>query len=259
MNKPSLFLFEQDKEVHIWWIKLSSLRDYIEQLINLLSMDEKIRLSKFKFSTLQEDFAICRGSLKVLLSKYLQILPKKIVLSYMKQGKPYLPNSHLCFNLSHSGDFALIAITNAQSIGIDIEEIKSIHDVYDVAKLILSEKEYSQWLSLSHLEQKSIFYQTWVKKEALSKGLGEGLNLSFNAFEVNTLSDTNPSLISFPLLKKERLWEIYNLALADDRYMAAMATAFNPSSIRMLDFTSHIQNDYHNPDKINPSIEWAPR
>lgn len=258
MNKPSLFLFEQEKEVHIWQVNLSALKSYTAQFINLLSMDEKVRFSKFKFTILQEKFAIGRASLKILLSKYLEILPKDVVLSYTKSGKPFLSDSNLCFNLSHSGDYALIAITNAQSIGIDIEEIKPIDDLDTVAKLIFSEKEYHHWLSLSHMEQESAFYQSWVKKEALSKGTGEGLNLSFNTLEVNTLSNTNPTLVTCPFLKEERLWEIYNLDLNNNGYRAALATAFSPSSKRMLDVTNHIQNDCHNLDKINQDIEWAP-
>lgn len=93
---------------------------------------------------------------------------------YGEMGKPYLVNVPLYYNLSHSGDFVLCAVSE-QEIGADIQEIRR-GDVMRVAERYFAEEELEK-LQECHTEaEKSQFlFQLWTKKEAFGKLTGKGI------------------------------------------------------------------------------------
>ena len=88
-------------------------------------------------------------------------------------GKPYITGAeNFHFNLSHSGDFVALAVSNAP-VGIDIEQIKEI-EWKDIAQTF-SAKEKSMLNNSSG--QLNCFYRIWTVREAFSKEEGTGLSL----------------------------------------------------------------------------------
>ncbi len=88
--------------------------------------------------------------------------------------KPYLANSPLQFNVSHSGDFTLIAVTTLSTIGADIEQIKPFPDMKDVADRYFTASE----------RKHQDFFTTWTRKEAYIKATGEGLYMPLDQIDV---------------------------------------------------------------------------
>jgi 4'-phosphopantetheinyl transferase len=85
--------------------------------------------------------------------------------------KPYIPNSDICFNISHSGKYVIFACTFSNVIGIDIEEMNPNIDIDDF-KTVLSEDEY---IGIENAKEPlAPFYTLWTKKEALLKAEGKG-------------------------------------------------------------------------------------
>lgn len=196
-------------EVHIWImvLDLSSARNSIG--FALLSADEKARARRFHSILHQQRFIAAHAGLRIILSRYLEISPEKVTFAYTTFGKPYIP-SHpaLQFNLSHSQDKAILAITYHQSIGADLEKIKTNY------QLALAERFFHP-AEIAYLQQASIqpenkFYDLWTRKEAILKAIGTGLRIPLNSFSV--VNENNPSAL---IKLQNENWRILSLSLLD--------------------------------------------
>jgi 4'-phosphopantetheinyl transferase len=162
-------------EVHIWSACLSKNESKATYFSALLSGDERERASCFKFSRDQKRYTISRGILRSLLAAYLGETPQKIEIAYGLWGKPCLPKEKvLSFNLSHSGDYVLYALTQGYEVGIDLEYIDETLGLEDMARSIFSIEEFSYWCALPSEEKVHTFFKYWVLKEAFLKASGKG-------------------------------------------------------------------------------------
>jgi len=94
-------------------------------------------------------------------------------LSYTGFGRPYLDNSGIDFNISHSGDYVICAITDQGRIGIDIEKIKPI-DLFGFERYMTP----PEWKAIREsAEPYHTFYSYWTKKESAMKAYGCGLSV----------------------------------------------------------------------------------
>ena len=125
---------------------------------------------------------MARGILRKILGAYLDISPKEILFSYNHYGKPTLnvvADKHsLCFNITHSEEIALFAVTRRQEIGIDLEFIKKEMADTKVAENFCSQDELSELNKLSANLYVSAFFSFWTRKEAFLKAAGTGLSYS---------------------------------------------------------------------------------
>ncbi len=97
-------------------------------------------------------------------------------------GKPYFAeNTEFHFNLSHSGDWSVIAVADSD-IGVDIEKTCKIRT--NIAKRVLHEQEKVKFFSLDMQTQKKRFYDYWVLKESIVKATGKGMNDSFSDIHI---------------------------------------------------------------------------
>lgn len=104
------------------------------------------------------------------LSKF--IGTSEFQLSINQYGKPYLQNSQIQFNISHSADKYAIAITDNILVGVDIEQINLSKRVLKIAKRFFSPNEYEFLSSLGDDDIIPAFYDMWTFKESLVKCLG---------------------------------------------------------------------------------------
>jgi 4'-phosphopantetheinyl transferase len=103
-------------------------------------------------------------------------------------GKPALVRSDhppLAFNMSHSRNMAAVAVAKCDSLGIDLEH--EAGPVADSATSVFSRTERKAWAALPASQRDAAFYQAWVRKEALLKGLGCGLTRAPDQIEVPLL------------------------------------------------------------------------
>lgn len=116
---------------------------------------------------------------KELLNKVLKENNIQDEIIYNAYGKPYLKNNALYFNISHSGIYTALVISNKE-VGIDIEKITIREKVID--KICNSEEK-------KLIKTADDFTKMWVIKESYVKYLGIGL--SYGLQNVNTLSINN--------------------------------------------------------------------
>jgi 4'-phosphopantetheinyl transferase len=156
------------------------------------------------------------------LGLYTGIAPDKIVFGYGAHGKPYLqdnPDSYQ-FNVSHSADLAIFALTVGQEIGVDIEKMEPYFKE-KIAKRFFNPQEYNQLMTLSENDRVKGFYQIWSRKEALVKTLGQGLFAHLADFSVNLSQDKE----SFTLDYLEHHYSVTLQSVSvSQNYQAAVAT-----------------------------------
>jgi 4'-phosphopantetheinyl transferase len=175
-------------DVHVWRATLDLSYQQQRALEQILSADEQARAARFHFPLLQSRCRASRGILRVLLGRYLHIAPNVLAFSYTRLGKPFLQTGAgyeaITFNVSHSGGIALYAVSNARSVGIDLEQICYDLDVTQLAAHFFSVQEQNELSALPVSQQVPAFFNGWTRKEAYLKARGVGLSLPLNQFSV---------------------------------------------------------------------------
>jgi 4'-phosphopantetheinyl transferase len=161
-------------EVHVWKANLDVSNDRIQPLAALLSEDERARADRFYKQTDRDAFIAARGILRTLLGQYLDRSPAQLQLQYQDRGKPFLQDSPLEFNVTHSHGLALYAIAQSRRVGIDLEYVRDI-EVQALAQRFFSDREFQQLQALPPDRQTATFFKYWTAKEAYLKATGEGL------------------------------------------------------------------------------------
>lgn len=209
--------------IHIWSKNLKSFPSEIEKISTILSSEEIERANKFHFERDRNRFIIARGTLRKILSRYLNIEPKKLQFTYSERGKPYLTNTSILFNLSHSQDLALYGITKINLIGIDLEYIRPINDAKSLAKRFFSPQEYNLINQLPPEKQQETFFKLWTCKEAYLKATGDGLAGGLEKVEISLNSEKPIEFLSINGdIKAASNWYLYQF-IPQVNYIAAVA------------------------------------
>ena len=135
----------------------------------------------------------CRRSLRGILGRYLRIRPADIKFRYEVNGKPEVVEEQnepeLRFNVSHSADVAILAVSCNRAVGADIEAIREQPDCLELAKRYFSEREYREMVALSPDERRPAFFACWTRKESFVKACGVGLSYPLTEFSVSVRAD----------------------------------------------------------------------
>lgn len=178
-------LLQVESIVDLWIVSYDTTAISSRKYHELLSLDELERANRFKFDHLADFYTFCRGSLRRILSRYLSTSPQEIQFAYGNMGKPSVAKeSAIDFNISHSGDLFVCAITNGQLVGVDIEQIRPLRDIPSIAKNFFSPVEQSHLVDMGEEHRTLAFYECWTRKEAVIKATGEGLSRSLDSFDV---------------------------------------------------------------------------
>lgn len=189
---PPASLKLEANEIHVWAARLDA--ENILESERVISADEGVRADRFRFETHRNQFIAARGVLRRVLGEYLHSEPRELRFQYGKFGKPAIADEHLTgikFNISHSENLALFAVTREREIGVDIERINSSMVDAEMILQCLTEQEKSYLFALPLDKRDIFFFECWTRKEAFMKGCGKGLAIPPN--EIETLSFTNSS------------------------------------------------------------------
>lgn len=213
---PSTEYSLNTNEVLIYSIYIPKFIELKSDLIKFLNPSELDRAQRFHKESDQNRFIVYRSILKFVLAAHTKWNVNNISLDYHFNKKPYLA-SHpwLYFNVSHSEDFAVIAISR-KKVGIDIEYMSEEFNFTDVLSDIFEKKEI---LSIENAVNKiRAFYKSWTRKEAFVKALGKGIDEDFKYIP----SSDGLHRVDSALLQNTKNWQIHSFDLADD-YLGAIA------------------------------------
>jgi len=226
-NDPPSNLKLNDNEVHAWKASLDQPASIIQMLGQTLSMDEKKKAGRFYFEKDRRHFIVGRGLLRTILGCYLGMEPIQLGFCYGKNGKPKLADKFgevtINFNLSHSGNLAFYGFTRDGKIGVDIERIRKIPDMEQIAEQFFSVRENTIFCSLPTGKRKEAFYNCWTRKEAFIKATGDGLTLPLHTFDVTLVPGEPAELINIVgNLKESNRWSLHALTPSPG-YVGAIA------------------------------------
>jgi 4'-phosphopantetheinyl transferase len=201
----------------------------------LLSEEEKQRAEQFRFPQHRQAFVVRRGILRILLSQYTDIAPMQIEFKYMLTGKPHLANqedfSDIHFNLSHSELLGLYAFSWGRQVGIDVECVRSMHELEQVARQNFSAEEYGRFKRLGRATKLKAFYHCWTRKEAFIKATGDGLYFPLHEFEVSFEPYYPAELLSVAgSRERAKRWSMHDIKTCEG-YAAALVVDGNDYAI----------------------------
>ena len=174
---PSLLI--ETGDLHLWRFPAEISARTADTLRQSLSADESVRADRFINPLHQLRFIAARSSLRRILGWYLQCSPVTIRFTYSQLGKPFLDKGHrsgIKFNLSHSGDWAVLAVTSGPDVGVDIEEVVFKDNLQQLADYVFDETEKALFTDFPPARQQRGFYRLWTAKEARLKMMGTGLS-----------------------------------------------------------------------------------
>jgi 4'-phosphopantetheinyl transferase len=147
------------------------------------------RADRFHFPIHSNRYLTSRFALRAILGSYLRLSPGELVFEYTRFGKPLLPAmlnpQNYTFNVSHSQDLGVLAISHHETVGIDVEAIREDFGGEEVAESNFAPAEFRELLSLSMQDRPQGFFNCWTRKEAYVKALGAGLQIPLDSFEVS--------------------------------------------------------------------------
>jgi 4'-phosphopantetheinyl transferase len=140
------------------------------------------------------------------------------------------------FNLSHSGDYVLIAVAQEHKVGIDVERIRSDMEFESIANRFFSPNETAELTSLPPKQKTIAFFNCWTRKEAYIKAQGLGLSLPLGSFDVS-LASNDPAILraTRPDAEETSRWTLFSLDVAP-HYAAALAVEGQGINLRLLDW-----------------------
>lgn len=162
-------------QVHAWVVSLDPDSAESPRRVALTSQAERERAMRFHRREDAEHYLVARGTLRLILAGYLTRDPMSLQFGAHENGKPFVEDAALEFNLSHSGFLALIAVARGRRVGVDIELLRPMHDLETVAARICTPDELATLASLARPVREGAFFTMWTRKEALAKATGEGI------------------------------------------------------------------------------------
>ena len=186
-------------EIHLYRETLDHDDATVERILALLSPAERLLANRRVTPELRRRAILSRGFLRSALGASLDRPAVELTLNLGKHGKPFLfePDdaARIDFNVTHTGDHWLCALTATGPIGIDLEMPRDETDWDSLVERYFSTAEAEAFAELPEDRRKEAFFRTWVTKEAFLKARGSGLTTPLRDFDVEVNPDRPIALL----------------------------------------------------------------
>ncbi|WP_019027448.1 4'-phosphopantetheinyl transferase family protein [Colwellia piezophila] len=193
-----------NNEIHLWMTKPEQLlgkHELLATYATLLTHKETAKQQRYKFAKDRHDALITRAFIRDLLSYYADIAPQDWQFEKGEKDKPEIVNCPLPlrFNISHTKNLIICAVTLEDDIGCDVENTGRSNDVLAIAERYFSPKETTELFALPEVQQRNRFFDYWTLKESYIKAWGLGLAIPLTDFSFNINDTTQRHQNSFTI------------------------------------------------------------
>jgi 4'-phosphopantetheinyl transferase len=142
-----------------------------------LSSEEDGRRRQYRSREAAERYVVTRSLVRIVLSERLRIPGREIRVNRTDTGKPVVAGG-IHFNVTHSADLILVAVSDARPVGVDIERKRDVARVHALVARWLTDAERNELAQLTNRGASSsdAFLRIWSLKEARLKALGVGIS-----------------------------------------------------------------------------------
>ncbi|RMX05494.1 4'-phosphopantetheinyl transferase superfamily protein [Legionella jordanis] len=178
--------------IDVWEFPLTQ---FAQPALLLLNEDEQAKGNRFRFEHHRRRYRVARAMMRIILGKYLNCPPEHLQFDYNSHGKPEIKSKEAIeFNLSHSGELALLAVGQHTPLGIDLEFF-SARPYEGIAKHSFSPQECAALAKVPIQLKPLSFFSIWSQKEALIKACGLGLSYPTQRFNVPILPAAQEEIV----------------------------------------------------------------
>ncbi|MGB5833235.1 MAG: 4'-phosphopantetheinyl transferase superfamily protein [Thiohalocapsa sp.] len=165
--------------LHLWRLRLT-LGDAASDShdLDLLSPRQRERWGRLRQATHRRRFFRAQARCRRILGSYIDVAPEKLRFRYGAAGKPALDcgsASQPQFNLTTTGDLALLAVSAIEPVGVDCELERARTDLLGVARRMFTAEELQDLTELTGNARVRAFHLCWTALEAGVKVDGRGL------------------------------------------------------------------------------------
>jgi 4'-phosphopantetheinyl transferase len=182
--------------VHVWAFALEGPPPLVSLCRSYLSAPERLRADRFVFERDRTRYTVAHAVLRHLLGRYCDLRPESLHFATTAAGKPALlidadqaQASPIRFNLTHSEDRALLGVSMARELGIDLEKVRSNIEALAISRHYFFGAERDSIEAAPEQERDNTFFRYWVAKEAVLKAQGIGLGFPLDRFRIEFLPD----------------------------------------------------------------------
>ena len=207
--------------VDVWTVPLDGPPATVATLSRILSGREVERGGRCRFESDRRRFIIAHGALRLILAGYLDVPPEELRLQRGRHGKPRLAGgSDLRFNLSHSGELGLVAVTRHAEVGVDVDRLRPGLPVEPFAERFFPASD-ARFVAAAAgpTARAERFLRLWTRKEAVVKAAGARLTQGLG---LTVLTDAG--VVRDPSGQIRGAWSVRDLPVPDG-YLAALAVA----------------------------------
>jgi 4'-phosphopantetheinyl transferase len=199
-NSPPVDYRIDRNTVHVWRAYFQPTLVSDREFLECISKIEIERAQRFIRQSDRDRYIFSHGLLRSLLGAYVDCAPQQFVFETKQHRKPFLISpdcsNDIRFNLSHSEDMVLIAVTRGAEVGIDVECVRRIPDALQIVNATFSVDEREFLNSLPPRDFEEGFFTCWTSKEAFLKGIGKGLSYPLDEFSINFPSGESECLVN---------------------------------------------------------------
>ena len=212
--------------IHVWAFVLGGPPEFVARCRGLLSPEERQRADRFVFEHDRIRHTVAHAVTRHLLSRCCwsipgaassaAVAPESLRFSTTSAGKPSLqfPSaaaSTIQFNLTHSEDRGLLAVSSGMDLGVDLERVRPNIEALAISRHYFFGSERAAIESAPPELIEHAFFRYWVAKEAVLKAQGIGLGFPLDRFRVDFLPGGDRATID--TLDPERLEAGWNIRM----------------------------------------------
>jgi len=221
----------EKSEIHLWQLEqedfdLSSLQRHCLAWLTELELK---RFQRLQFDRHRKQLLLGRVLMRVALSNYdRSMAAASWNFTHNDYGKPAISekqnSASLYFNLSHSVEKVVLAVSRFRDIGVDVQCARKSRRIAAISQRYFSGTEADELLILPEEQRQSRFYDLWTLKEAYIKACGKGFTIPLQHFSYGFLGDDKLTVeFDAQLYDVESMWQLWQLSAGSDFKLAIAA------------------------------------